>query len=127
MYKDIIENNLNVVVFGFIGILIFEKNVKYGLIIESNFGLFLYKYIMKNGIEDKKVLGFSCDYKFIDKVLFFVINIIDSDENDLVFNFVNVEIKFNSFKNLINVKDEELLNYEENFYNKIKNSRDYKE
>ncbi|CAL59270.1 Putative type I restriction enzyme MpnORFDP R protein part 1 [Mycoplasmopsis agalactiae] len=127
MYKDIIENNPNAVVFGFTGTPIFEKNAKYGLTTESNFGPLLHKYTMKNGIEDKKVLGLSCDYKFIDKVLLPAINTIDSNENDSVFNSANAEIKLNSLKNLINAKDEELLNYEENLYNKIKNSRDYKE
>lgn len=127
MFKYIIESNPNAVVFGFTGTPIFDKNLKAGLTTEANFGPLLHKYTMKSGIEDKKVLGFNCEYKFLDKVLLPAIKKLDKSEGSICSDNANAEIKLNSLKNLINVKDDELLKFEENIYRKIKDDDLYKE
>ncbi|WP_429997481.1 hypothetical protein, partial [Mycoplasmopsis bovis] len=70
---------------------------------EANFGPLLHKYTMKSGIEDKKVLGFNCEYKFLDKVLLPAIKKLDKSEGSICSDNANAEIKLNSLKNLINV------------------------
>ncbi|SYV89678.1 Type-1 restriction enzyme R protein, partial [Metamycoplasma alkalescens] len=62
MYTGIIKTLKNAVIFGFTGTPIVEENSKNGITSYENFGPLIHKYTMKNAIDDKKVLGFNCEY-----------------------------------------------------------------
>ncbi|WFQ93839.1 type I restriction endonuclease subunit R [Mycoplasma feriruminatoris] len=127
MFRDIIKNIPNSVIFGFTGTPIFKENNKNEMTTESNFGPLLHKYTMNDGIKDEKVLGFSCEYVLLDRVLLPAIEKLCSKEtNNNEIEYVKNE-KLNNLQNLISQKNGAWLKYEEKVYELLKTAKEYKE
>ncbi|MBZ4218550.1 type I restriction enzyme subunit R domain-containing protein [Mycoplasma tauri] len=63
MIKNINETFPNAALIGFTGTPLGKENSKNGLTTKAIFGDLLHSYTLKNGIEDKKILGFNIEYK----------------------------------------------------------------
>ncbi|EXU60778.1 type I restriction endonuclease subunit R [Mycoplasma mycoides] len=129
MFKNIITSIPNSVVFGFTGTPIFKENKKEDRTTEDNFGPLLHKYTMDDGMNDGKVLGFTSEYVYLDRLL---LPTIDQYDNRSSLNNNPTEIAFEKLQklqNLIKEKDEHLLKYEKNLYKFLQSDKNnnYKE
>ncbi|MDQ0567872.1 HsdR family type I site-specific deoxyribonuclease [Mycoplasma yeatsii] len=121
MYKNITENIYNSVMFGFTGTPIRKENAKNDLTTQENFGELLHKYTMKEGINDKKVLSFNCEYRYIEKVL---LPFIDELKHYEKTNNSYSEYAWNDLekiKNSFHDKNKHILKFEKDLFTLINN------
>ncbi|WP_341513178.1 HsdR family type I site-specific deoxyribonuclease [Mesomycoplasma ovipneumoniae] len=127
MYNSILKNMSNSVIFGFTGTPITEINAKNmasngdaGLTTKDNFGPKLHKYTMQNAMEDKKVLGFSPQYSFMEHITSTMLDLVQDNKN---------KIKIFEYLSKFKESDKQIIDLEEKIFEKYATTHEkqYKE
>ncbi|PTD30985.1 HsdR family type I site-specific deoxyribonuclease [Mycoplasma leachii] len=123
MYKNITENIPNSVMFGFTGTPIRKENAKNYLTTQENFGELLHKYTMKEAINDRKVLSFNCEYRYIEKVLLPFID--ELKHYNVKENFYSEKAlnDLEKIKNSFHDKNKHILRFEKELFTLISNQK----